>query len=77
MIPRRNNNAVVASGRTQRPREHSLSVAGERSPSKNATKSSYKVPKSYRGKRISVQVTGKKSGYATIVKTSKATGKVK
>lgn len=36
----------------------------------NATKSSYQVKAKDRGKKISVKVTGKKSGYATASKTS-------
>jgi 5-hydroxyisourate hydrolase-like protein (transthyretin family) len=43
---------------------------------KGATKSSYKIAKSYKGKKITVKVTGSKSGYATITKASKATKKV-
>ncbi|MFT3942416.1 MAG: hypothetical protein QM705_01130 [Ancrocorticia sp.] len=43
---------------------------------KNATKSSYTVKAADAGKKISVKVTGTKSGYTTLSKTSKATGKV-
>jgi hypothetical protein len=43
---------------------------------KKATKSSYTVKASQKGKKITVKVTGKKSGYATVAKTSKATKKV-
>jgi hypothetical protein len=42
-----------------------------------ATKSVLMVSKSLRGKSITVAVTGKKSGYATVTKTSAATGKVR
>lgn len=42
-----------------------------------ATKSTYKVTGSQRGKTITVKVTGKRSGYATVAKTSKATARVK
>ncbi|MCL3838787.1 hypothetical protein [Aeromicrobium duanguangcaii] len=35
-----------------------------------ATKSSYKVPKKYRGKKIRVRVTGTKSGYTTVARYS-------
>ena len=37
-----------------------------------ATKSTYKVTKSDKGKKITVKVTGKRAGYATTVKTSAA-----
>ena len=43
---------------------------------KGATKSSYKVTKADKGKRLSVKVTGKKSGYASIAKISAKTSKV-
>ncbi|MEA5118602.1 MAG: peptidoglycan-binding protein, partial [Propionicimonas sp.] len=43
---------------------------------KNATKASYTLTKSDQGKRITVKVTGKKSGYTTVTKTSKQTAKV-
>jgi Carboxypeptidase regulatory-like domain len=42
-----------------------------------ATKSSYKIAKKYKGKKITVAVTGVKSGYTTVTKKSKATSKVK
>jgi len=42
-----------------------------------ATKSSYKIAKKYKGKKITVAVTGVKSGYTTVIKKSKATAKVK
>jgi hypothetical protein len=41
-----------------------------------ATKSSFTVTRSQAGKALTVKVTGKKSGYATVSKTSKATAKV-
>jgi hypothetical protein len=41
-----------------------------------ATKSSYKVAKALKGKKITVVLTAKKAFYTTIVKTSKATAKV-
>jgi hypothetical protein len=41
-----------------------------------ATKSSYKIAKAYKGKKITVKVTGSKTGYSTVVKASKATKKV-
>jgi len=41
-----------------------------------ATKSTFTVTRSQAGKAITVTVTGKKSGYATVSKTSKSTGKV-
>jgi len=44
---------------------------------KSATKTSYKVVKADKGKKISVKVTGKKAGYTTVVKASKATKKVR
>jgi 5-hydroxyisourate hydrolase-like protein (transthyretin family) len=43
---------------------------------KGATKSSYKIAKSVKGKKITVKVTGSKAGYATVTKASKATKKV-
>lgn len=42
-----------------------------------ATKSTYTLKKADVGKKISVKVTGKKSGYKTVAKTSKATATVK
>ena len=42
-----------------------------------ATKSSYKIAKKYRGKKVTVKVTGSKTGYTAVTKTSKATAKVK
>ena len=44
---------------------------------KGATKSTYKLTKKDRGKRISVRVAGKKAGYSTVTRTSKATKKVR
>lgn len=44
---------------------------------KGATKSTLKLTKSQKGKTIKVKVTGKKSGYTTVSKTSKATKTVK
>lgn len=44
---------------------------------KKATKSSYKLTKSDKKKYISVRVTGSKTGYATVSKTSAKTKKVK
>ncbi|MBK7821914.1 MAG: hypothetical protein IPJ61_12775 [Tessaracoccus sp.] len=43
---------------------------------KGAAKSTYKLKKADKGKKITVKVTGKKSGYTTVAKTSKATKKV-
>ncbi|MFT3942414.1 MAG: leucine-rich repeat domain-containing protein [Ancrocorticia sp.] len=43
---------------------------------KGATKSSYTLKAADAGKKISVKVTGTKSGYTTLSKTSKATAKV-
>ncbi|MCW5954009.1 MAG: hypothetical protein KIT69_17295, partial [Propionibacteriaceae bacterium] len=43
---------------------------------KGATKSSYKLTSADAGKQLSVKVTGKRSGYATVAKTSPATAKV-
>ncbi len=42
-----------------------------------ATKATYKLSKADQGKRISVRVTGSRSGYTTAMATSKATGRVK
>lgn len=44
---------------------------------KGATKPSYKITKSDKGKKLSVKVTGKKSGYATAAKTSNKTATIK
>jgi hypothetical protein len=44
---------------------------------KGATKASLKLKKAQKGKRISVEVTATKTGYATVAKTSKKTAKVK
>lgn len=41
-----------------------------------ATKSTYKLTTADAGKKITVKVTGKKAGYTTVAKTSKATAKV-
>ncbi|MFT4229309.1 MAG: hypothetical protein QM602_03365 [Microbacterium sp.] len=41
-----------------------------------ATKSTFTLASAQKGKKITVKVTGKKSGYTTVAKTSKATGKV-
>ncbi|MDT0183064.1 carboxypeptidase regulatory-like domain-containing protein [Microbacterium sp. ARD31] len=41
-----------------------------------ATSSSYKIPSTLKGKRISVKVTGKKSGHTTVSRTSAVSGKV-
>ena len=46
-------------------------------PIKNAYKSSYKIAKAYKGKKITVSVYGYKTGYNSLVKVSKATSKVK
>mgnify|MGYP002073549473 FL=1 len=43
---------------------------------KKATKSTYKVAAADKGKRLTVKVTGKKAGYASVTKTSKKTAKV-
>lgn len=42
-----------------------------------ATKSTLKISSKYKGKRISVRVTGKKSGYASVTKASTSTAKVR
>ncbi|HML50506.1 MAG TPA: carboxypeptidase regulatory-like domain-containing protein [Propionicimonas sp.] len=42
-----------------------------------ATKSSYTIAKRYKGKKITVKVTGSKSGYSTVTKKSKATNSVR
>ena len=43
---------------------------------KGATKSTYKLAKADKGKKITVKVTGKRAGYTTKSATSKATKKV-
>ena len=43
---------------------------------KKATKSTYTLVKADKGKKITVKVTGKKSGYTTAAKASKATPKI-
>jgi hypothetical protein len=42
-----------------------------------ATSKSYKLTEADRGKRISVKVTGSKSGYPKATSTSKSTEKIK
>jgi hypothetical protein len=42
-----------------------------------ATASTYKLASAQKGKAIQVKVTGKKTGYATISKTSAATAKIR
>ncbi len=44
---------------------------------KGATKSTWKLAKSQKGKKITVKVTGSRADYTTVSLTSKATGKVK
>ncbi len=41
-----------------------------------ATKVSYTLARADKGKKVTVKVTGKKSGYATVTKTSKQTAKI-
>lgn len=50
--------------------------ANGRKITKKGTKSSFKLTSKQKGKRITVRVTGSRSGYATISKTSKKTRKV-
>jgi len=45
-------------------------------PIKGATKSTYKLKKADKGKRISVTVKGSKAGYTSVTLTSKATAKI-
>ncbi len=44
---------------------------------RGATKSAFRLTTKHRGKRVTVRVTGKKPGYATVIRTSKKTAKVK
>lgn len=44
---------------------------------KGATSKSYKISSSHAGKKISVRVTGKKSGHTTLIRTSAQTSTVK
>jgi hypothetical protein len=44
---------------------------------KGATKKTYKLTAADKGKTVKVKVTGAKSGFTTVSKTSKATAKVK
>lgn len=46
-------------------------------PISKATKSTVKLANAQRGKKITVKVTGKRSGYTTVSKASKATGPAK
>lgn len=46
------------------------------SPISGATKSTLKLPSAAKGKKITVTVTGSKTGYTSVVKTSKATAAV-
>jgi hypothetical protein len=41
-----------------------------------ATRTSFRVPSAARGKRITVKVTGTRSGYTTVTRTSSATARV-
>lgn len=42
-----------------------------------ATKTSYKIAKKYKGKRITIKVSGRKTGYTTVTRTSSTAKKVK
>jgi hypothetical protein len=44
---------------------------------KGADKSKLKLTKAFKGKKVSVEVTGTKAGYTTVTKESKQTGKVR
>jgi hypothetical protein len=44
---------------------------------KKATKSTLTLKSAQKGKKITVKVTGKKSGYATVAKTAAKAGKVR
>lgn len=44
---------------------------------RGATKAGFKIPKAAKGKKVSVRVTGTQPGYAKLVKTSRATSKVR
>lgn len=70
---------LTAEAGTWKPSKVKLSYQWYRGSSKiaKATKSTYKLVKADKGKKITVKVTGKKSGYTTVTKTSKATSKVK
>ena len=50
--------------------------AGGKKITKKGTKSSFKLTSKQKGKRITVRVTGTKSGYVTVTKASKSTKKV-
>jgi hypothetical protein len=50
--------------------------ANGRKITRKATKSSFVLTSRQRGKRITVKVTGRKTGYTTVTKTSRRTTKV-
>ncbi|MET1061353.1 MAG: hypothetical protein ABWX71_00530, partial [Aeromicrobium sp.] len=47
--------------------------AGTKAITKSSTSRTYKIAKAYQGKKLTVKVTGKKVGYTTVTRTSKAT----
>ncbi|MCW2824259.1 MAG: hypothetical protein JWQ91_1176 [Aeromicrobium sp.] len=47
--------------------------AGTTAITKSSTSRTYKIAKAYKGKKLTVKVTGKKVGYTTVTRTSKAT----
>ncbi len=63
---------------TWKPKPSSLTYQWYRNGTKikNATKSTYKLTKTDRGKRITVKVTGKKRGYTTHTRASAKTAKI-
>lgn len=70
---------LKAKAGTWKPSGVKLSYQWYRGSSKisGATKSSYKLTSKDKGKKIKVTVTGSKSGYLSVGKTSKSTGTVK
>jgi hypothetical protein len=47
--------------------------SGTKAITSSSTSRTYKIAKAYRGKRLTVKVTGTKTGYTTVVRTSAAT----
>lgn len=70
---------LTAKPGTWKPSGVSFSYQWKRSGTaiSGATKATYKLTKSDKGKKITVTVTGTKTGYASVSKTSKSTSSVK
>jgi hypothetical protein len=67
---------VVVGAWKPRPKLHYQWLVGG-TKVKGATRATFKLPRSARGKRVTVQVTGTLSGYRSVTVTSTPTGRVK